>query len=350
MKRMESLRRLRQFLIYTVIAMLGMVGTTAAQENTTISEQNFESAEGISTWPGGTRVVLDDQDPKSGSSSIYFNQDNNYSAYWYIDVKPGYEYDLSLAIRSTGKPLERNGIKINFNKEGEGNGSAGSETMSFGDILADGQWHEFEGGFVVPADAVRIQVILDLFRTQAQVHIDDVVIREIGPVEPGSEPAGQKASSASEGSTDEGTAPFENGDFSDGTTGWTPWFKPEQATYALDTDYKHSGDASMRITGPDDRHILAQKIAVEPGAVYKITFWASTKGDKVGNSAVTLDFYPTNAVPRPYLGLQQMTGDKPWEEFTFYAEAPADAEGAYLCLIHNSGTVWFDDIRVEEDQ
>ncbi len=329
-----------------------LVCSAAAEEpeGTTVYENDFEQTKGLSAWPGGASVVLDEEAPNSGKSSIHFNQDNNYVAYWYLDVKPGYAYALSLMIRSEAKPLERNGVKINFNKEGGGNGSAGSKTMSFGNIQADGQWHEFKGGFAVPADAVRIQVILDLFRTQTQVHIDDVAIREIGPAEPGWEPTGGEASSTAGRSDDDAPAPFANGDFSDGTNGWSPWFKPEQATYDLDKDYKRAGDASMRITGPSERHILAQKIAVEPGVVYKITFWASTKGDEVGGSAVALDFFPTNAEPRPYRGLHRMTGDKPWEQFTFYAEAPADAEGAYLCLIHNSGTIWFDDIRVEEDE
>ncbi|MEM1209173.1 MAG: carbohydrate binding domain-containing protein [Planctomycetota bacterium] len=314
-----------------------------------IYENDFEQIRGLSAWPGGAVIILDGEDPKSGLSSISFGPDSNYVAYVFLDVEPNHRYSVSLDYRADRAPLDRNGVKVNFNREDGGNGSAGKHEMSFGSITTDNAWHAFEGTFVTPPDAVKIQFILDFYRTGANVFIDNLVIRDLG--EASDEAQAPDTTSTTPKPDDSGAGNTKLGeDLSESDRGWSAWFKPDQASFAIDTDQKRSGEGSIRITGADDRHILAHKIKVEPGAIYKITFAAKTEGDKIGNSAVTFDFFPTNAEPRPYIGLKQMAGDKPWEEFTFYAEAPADAEGAYLSLIHNSGTIWFDDIRVEEDE
>jgi hypothetical protein len=77
--------------------------------------------------------------------------------------------------------LARNGIGINFNLTGQGNGSGGRVNLSFGDNPADNAWHQFEKTFDVPIGVSNVQFMLDFFRTVSTVNIDDLVVTDIGP-------------------------------------------------------------------------------------------------------------------------------------------------------------------------
>jgi hypothetical protein len=149
---------------------------------------------------------------------------------------------------------------------------------------------------------------------------------------------------------------FANGGFEQGKSGWTTWFKPNEAKWRIDKAEKHSGEASVLIYGDNPgRHFLVRKLeALTPGATYKISFWVKTENNVKSNkklpgfSAVTFDFFPSNAQPRPYSELYKMRGTKPWKQYILYAKAPADNKGAFLCLIHDGGKIWFDDITLEK--
>jgi hypothetical protein len=327
-------------------ALLGMVGFSAVghcatAEETPLFQSGFEASKGILFWPNGAVVTLDSKNFKSGASSISFTPDNNYVAYWYLDVKPAHRYKVTLWYRADKKMLARNGVAINFNLPGQGNGSGGRTNLSFGENKADSEWHEFEATFDVPEKVTKVQFLVDLFRTIAAVNIDDLKVTEVGPT-----PESAKAAPAAPTNTDT----FSNGDFSQGLTKWSPWFKDEEAKAVVDNENKHEGKSSVRMTGGAGRHMLAQRVSVTPGALYTISFWARTENDTTGNSAVAFDFQPTNAAPRPYRGLESLKGSVDWKQFSFEAEAPADAKFAYLCLIHGGGTINFTDVRVVENK
>lgn len=307
-----------------------------------IFNHEFESSTGIFFWPNGTSVSLDTKELKSGKSSINFTPDNNYSAYWYFDVEPSQRYKVSFWYRADKKILARNGVSVNFNLPGQGNGSGGRAELSLGDGKADGQWHEYEATFDVPEKVTRVQFMLNFYRTIATVNIDDLKVIPAGPTPDSAKAAKPAAPVASE--------EFSNGNFSQGLAKWSPWFKDGEATAVVDNENKRDNKPSVRLTGGAGRHILAQRVAVEPGQIYNVSFWARTENDTAGNSAVTFDFQPTNAAPRPYKGLESMKGSVDWKQFSFQVEAPADAKAAYLCLIHGGGAINFADIRVEAEK
>jgi hypothetical protein len=307
-----------------------------------VFNHEFENSTGIFFWPNGTSVTLDTKEFKSGKSSITFTPDNHYTAYWYVDVEPGQRYKVSFWYRADKKMLARNGISISFNLPGQGNGSGGRTELSLGEGKADNQWHEFESTFDVPEKVTRIQFMLNFFRTISNVNVDDLKLTQLGPTPESAKAAKPTAAPAV-------TDAFSNGDFSQGLARWSSWFKDGEATAVVDNENKHEGKPSVRLAGGAGRHILAQRVAVEPGQVYTVSFWARTQNDTVGNSAVTLDFSPTNTVPRPYQGLQSLKGSVDWKKFSFQAEAPADAKFAYLCLIHGGGTINFANVKVEAE-
>ncbi len=309
-----------------------------------IFNHEFENSTGIFFWPNGTSVTLDAKEFKSGKSSITFTPDNHYTAYWYVDVEPSQRYKVSFWYRADKKMLARNGVSVSYNLPGQGNGSGGRTEISLGEGKADSQWHEFEATFDVPEKVTRTQFMLNFFRTIATVNIDDLKLTLVGPTPESAKTAKPAATAAV------ATEAFSNGNFSEGLAKWSPWFKDGEATAVVDNENKHDGKPSVRLSGEAGRHILAQRVAVEPGQVYTISFWARTENDTVGNSAVTFDFSPTNAVPRPYQGLPSLKGSVEWKKFSFQAEAPADAKFAYVCLIHGGGTINFADVKVEADK
>lgn len=318
-------------------------------QGTLIWENGYETIKGLIAWPNGSQIVLDTENKKNGNSSILFTADNNCTVYAYLPMKSNYKYHISLWYKADKTPISRNGILCNFNKKGEGNGSAGNKLLPFENINADKQWHEFSADFVSLPETAVCQFQTCFYRTNASVNIDDIKLYELGSA---SKEELQVVSGSKEGDTTKGSEvqPFTNGDFEDKSSGWSPWFKPEEASFAIDTNEKHSGTASLLISGDaPGRHFLARKVAVTPGSTYKVSFWVKTS-EANENCAVACDFFPVNTKPRPYVGLEKMRGSRPWTQYSFYAEAPAGAKGAYLCLIHGSGKIWFDDIEFTEEQ
>lgn len=165
--------------ITCIIARAAMAEDKPAVVGKVLSQQDFETRQGILAWPN-VPVLLDTQIFKSGKSSIQFTPDNNYDAYWYLKVDSGHRYKVSLWYRADKKMLARNGVSINFNLPGQGNGSGGRASLSFGANQADSEWHQYESTFDVPLGVTNAQFMLDFFRTISTVNIDDLTITDIG--------------------------------------------------------------------------------------------------------------------------------------------------------------------------
>ena len=135
---------------------------------------DFETPAGFSPWPEDSQIELDTEEFKSGKSSIVFTPDNNFVAYFYQKLIPGHEYVITCWVKTDVEPIKRCGIGVNFAKEGGGNSSAGSVLFPFAELMkADNEWHFCKVTFKAPAEAVRGQVMLSLYRSNATVFVDD---------------------------------------------------------------------------------------------------------------------------------------------------------------------------------
>ena len=168
-------------LLGIVLVICNITLNTNATEKTIIYQNNFESDKDLSSWPQGVKVILDKESRKSGISSLIFTPDHNSAVYFYPKIKPGYKYEVTLWYKANKIPITRNGVTINFNKKSGSNGSAGTKEMSFKKITANNQWQKFTEEFIIPEDAASCQFILNFYRTDAIINIDDLQIYAIRP-------------------------------------------------------------------------------------------------------------------------------------------------------------------------
>jgi hypothetical protein len=159
-----------------------LVARADEKQETVVLQHDFENANGILRWPAGGGAVLDTKHFHTGKSSLVFAPDNAYTAYWYFQVKPAHRYQIALWYRADKTVAERNGVSVNFNEAVKGNGSAGSHRLSFAEIKADSEWHQFEAVFDTPHNAAAVQFVLNFLDTTATVNIDDLKVSEQGNV------------------------------------------------------------------------------------------------------------------------------------------------------------------------
>ena len=147
-------------------------------------------------------------------------------------------------------------------------------------------------------------------------------------------------------------APVVNGDFEAGTTGW---FGIGDPRVVRDTTQKHGGGASAAIQGSataSDNARLNQKISVKPFRLYHLRFWLKTQDLARGKPTVNIldvDAKPGTAISRFYLDLS-VASTQDWTQLDFTFDSNASTSIAIYLGIWggNGGTVWIDDISVEE--
>jgi len=161
--------------IFRIISVITMfLSSLLLAEGRLLKHIDFESSSQFQVWPADSVVELDDENPKEGKTAIVFTPDNNFVAYFYTPVTSGHEYQLKFWLRMEGKPIPRCSVSAAYAKDGGGNGSAGRQSFSLADLApADNQWHECSVTFQAPDDAVRAQVMFDIYRSNVTVFIDD---------------------------------------------------------------------------------------------------------------------------------------------------------------------------------
>lgn len=150
-----------------------------------------------------------------------------------------------------------------------------------------------------------------------------------------------------------------NGDFEKIGAGWglSKW-TGSKAVFEFDSTEVHSGKNSLKIvnTGSKDyQTFIAQTIKVKPDTRYRLSFFLKTE----------------NVVPRPKAGLngagvyvasgkilfagasgrwKMCTGTNDWKKYETTFKTGPDMKKAsfYLNLNYSTGTVWYDDVVLEE--
>lgn len=142
-----------------------------------------------------------------------------------------------------------------------------------------------------------------------------------------------------------------NPGFEQGLDGWATSGKGE---FAADSQVKHGGGRSARITVPPDANLEFQQIAwsmpAKPGEHYSASFWLRTEGLKDGAGAYgAIEFF--RGGDRLVYFQSQMTRTLSWQPMPIEAVAPGGTDRMRVVLIcHAHGTAWFDDVTISRPQ
>ena len=135
-----------------------------------------------------------------------------------------------------------------------------------------------------------------------------------------------------------------------------PPIKNGDAKISLDTTDAVEGNQSLkfmvhRVDGPGWRSAgLFQARPARENRSYKVSFWLKNQGSKV--SVLIRSNKPKTSPPasRKVLG-EQETGVNTWRRFEYVYTIPETYDNIRLDLnIVQPGTVWIDDVRIEEVQ
>ncbi len=141
-----------------------------------------------------------------------------------------------------------------------------------------------------------------------------------------------------------------NPGFEEGLTGWVQAGEFPSDQLSVDSEVKHGGQASLRISGKDNQNPgLAQGIApIQPQARYRLAAFArSREGEAPALAAVKIEFYDAqNHNISGYYGTVSAASDGTWHPVEVIAIADeAAVKAAIVVRLIGPGTVWFDDVE-----
>ena len=123
---------------------------------------------------------------------------------------------------------------------------------------------------------------------------------------------------------------------------------PTRGYMKIDTDIRHSGERSLRITNFSKRAsgvfvTTAQRIeGVKPNSIYRIALYA--KVQELAENAVTFIIDAGWHIRTPALP----GGSYDWRPFTFEVNTGHNTFIDFRIALEDIGTVWLDDISVEK--
>ncbi|MEW6359744.1 MAG: beta-galactosidase [Planctomycetota bacterium] len=143
-----------------------------------------------------------------------------------------------------------------------------------------------------------------------------------------------------------------NSGFEEERLGWSFWQKfPGDAQDAFDTEAKHDGERSYRIVnhGAGGANVFSDDIPCKPNATYTLSAFVKTKkANRCALAGWTLD---KGGKTIEYGTGGQISVPDTLDDFTRFAHTfttPANCRFIRAHLIQNGGTVWWDDVQIEE--
>jgi hypothetical protein len=128
------------------------------------------------------------------------------------------------------------------------------------------------------------------------------------------------------------------------------------SSIAVDRTVASQGTASLRLSGDADTRgwrMVEQDVNVLPSERVTLRVAArcrgvAPEGKQFANANAVLMFHTETGERRALIGSPVLRGDREWTELVIDAIAPADAKRARVgFLLSMTGTLWFDDVRLE---
>lgn len=154
-----------------ILALLAAFAVNVQAEGKLLKVWNFEGPQGVMVWPGGSTLEFDEEEFHQGKKSLVFSPDNNCCVYFWQKVKEGSKYSATFWYKTDKTPIARCGMTINF-KTADGKTIVQKKPLA--DVCeADSKWHQAKFEFTAPEGAVNAQVLLDFYRCNSTVFIDE---------------------------------------------------------------------------------------------------------------------------------------------------------------------------------
>jgi len=159
---------MKKQLLLTILAAFAM---SVQAEGKLLKVWNFESTKDVMIWPAGSTLELDDEEFHQGKKSLVFSPDNNCCIYFWQKVKAGNPYRATFWYKTDKTPIARCGMTINFKTA---DGKTITQKKALADVCEpDSQWHQATFDFTAPEGAVNAQILLDFYRCNSTVFIDE---------------------------------------------------------------------------------------------------------------------------------------------------------------------------------
>ena len=129
-----------------------------------------------------------------------------------------------------------------------------------------------------------------------------------------------------------------------------------ESAIAIDRTVAKDGGASLRLSGDGATQrwrMIEQDLDVLPSERVTLRVAArcrgvAAQGKQYQNANAVLSFHTATGERRALLGSPILRGDREWSELVIDAIAPADTKSVRVgMLLSMTGTLWFDDVRVE---
>jgi len=138
--------------------------------------------------------------------------------------------------------------------------------------------------------------------------------------------------------------------------GWLLHVFGAQPKVALDTAVRHEGEQCLRVSASESEisdTALTQDIKVSVGQLYRLTLWIKTKElDPHGSTVYGTCQIQTTPDKHFIAQGQNHKGNTDWTQETIFFYGPRDGQVRIALFLvgygAGSGTVWFDDIRLEQ--
>ncbi|OGV34968.1 MAG: hypothetical protein A2020_13395 [Lentisphaerae bacterium GWF2_45_14] len=147
-----------------------------------------------------------------------------------------------------------------------------------------------------------------------------------------------------------------NGDFEPGPWSLAEWTE-NKGSFEMDGAVFRSGKTSLKITNSQENGttLVRQGIKLNPNTEYKLSFYikgsdiVSVKSKKGGGGVLVLNKGEHLMEGSPAGRWKLSPGTYDWRKCEFvFNSGSAENVALYLALVDSSGTVWFDDIALEE--
>jgi len=138
-----------------------------------------------------------------------------------------------------------------------------------------------------------------------------------------------------------------NGSFDAVTAGYPSNWRA-RPTAAWDSTVTHSGNGSLRVTGPATLTYSDQSPRLKPSTRYDVSYWVKT--ENVSGTGIFVR-YPQISPNTVILGQSYaMNGTKTWTKVTFSFTTPSNYVGGRLDIMWqlNGGKAWIDDLTLVE--
>jgi len=325
-----------------------------------VTNGGFEEVSGNKPkgWIAGSIWSIDNTVAKNGQNSLKMDTKGEYQlARQYIPIKGGQRFRISAWVKTenmTPGP-SRTGCGASIWLEWYEGSKFGGGFYPRG-LAGTNDWTKLSFEMDKPCAAEANKLVVEMAPNkgaQGTAWIDDVEVKEIG---------GAPGHTVSEEKRKEGTPvssqgiQLKNPGFEEGKApAISGWINQAPNMYKKDEVVFHSGKACLKLTKSDPslHKFIYQKIPLQPGKLYRITFWAKCENVVAGPKGAGLNCYLESNVGIFYP--RGISGTFDWQKITLTMTSPCRSETdpkrsfiSFGFFKGATGTAWVDDVQVEE--